>query len=49
MICGGNAWNGSQDGLFYWNSNDVLSIANVNYGARAFVPGSSVLSPAALP
>ena len=49
LLCGGNAWNGSQDGLFYWNSNEVLSIANVNYGARAFVPGSSVLSPAALP
>ena len=34
VIVGGNAWNGASDGALYWNSNNPLSLVNVNIGGR---------------
>lgn len=35
MILGSNAWNGSTDGLFCWNSNNAVGNSDVNNGALA--------------
>ena len=42
MILGGNAWNGSSDGLFAFDCNNVVSYSNVNYSSVADRLGPSV-------